>query len=200
MLWACVQLSGWLVRAELGDLATWIGALANVATLAFALVASVVGLRVYRIESGRDRRAEDERRERRLDEKRAQASLVSAWLAQQELEVITTRSSDSQPLLRPRPRWGVNVLNASTAPIYHVIVFYRWSANPYDAAAGDEMRVVPPHQGGIWQLLPESIRRRVEMDVDPQFAVDVAVEFRDAAGRWWRRGWDGLLSEAPDRA
>ncbi|MFI6237875.1 hypothetical protein ACIBD9_30285 [Micromonospora sp. NPDC050784] len=200
MLSIYVSLSARLARAELGDVATWVGAFANVATLAFALVAALVAFRVYKIESGRDRRAEDERRERALDEKRQQASLVSVWLAQQEGVVNVVAPSDTfQPLLRSRPTWGAYVLNASNVPVYHVIVLYRWADKPDRLAAGYEIRVVPPHQDGVWTPLPEQIRRKAEADFDLEYAIDVAVEFRDSAGRWWRRDWDGFLAEAPDR-
>ncbi|MEU8422982.1 hypothetical protein AB0C15_19110 [Micromonospora sp. NPDC048835] len=120
-----ISLSAWLIRADLGDLATWVGALANVATLAFALVAAFVGFRVHKIESGRDQRAENERRQRALDRERDQASLVSAWFSRFQ---------------------GVH--NVVYGPSYGVMVLYRWHGES-EIVAHEELRVVPPHQDAV---------------------------------------------------
>ncbi|MEU7802585.1 hypothetical protein AB0B10_25335 [Micromonospora arborensis] len=197
MLSSYVPLAVWLTRAELGDVATWVGALANVATLAFALVAALVGFRVYKIESGRDRRAEDERRERALDEKRNQASLVSAWLAEEPTPALMESPFITTLLRQPRS-WAGYVLNASNVPIYDVLVHFRWADTRHVRTAANDVRVVPPHQDGVWISLPEGWREQIAAEPDPQHVVDVAVEFRDAAGRYWRRDWDGALTEAPN--
>ncbi|MCX5066684.1 hypothetical protein OOJ91_12420 [Micromonospora lupini] len=197
MLSIYVLLSVWLSRAELGDLATWVGALANVATLAFALVAAIVGFRVYKIESGRDRRAEDERRERALDERQGQASLVSVWF-DKETTNATPRLGRVQ---WPMTTWGAHILNASTLPIYDVLIFFRFFGL-LDTWTGGQVPVVPPHKRDVQEVLPQEmwdlIRLRYPHGIDGLNVVRVAMEFRDSAGRRWHRDWDGVLSELPN--
>ncbi|WP_431977590.1 hypothetical protein [Micromonospora haikouensis] len=181
-----------LTQAELGDVATWIGSVANVATLGLALAAGIVSFRIYKIESDRDRRAEDERRERALDERRAQAELVSTWFAKDE------ESLHRRKIVWGRVLWGAIVLNSSNLPIYDVVVFFR----PKEAAnyphqvdghgiPGEAIRVVPPHQGTVMVDMPEAMdalpaENRLQL-------VDVSMEFRDSAGRRWLRDWNGFL-------
>ncbi|MFC0504198.1 hypothetical protein [Micromonospora costi] len=193
MLPPSVSLTLFLFWAELGDVATWIGALANAATLGLALAAGIVSYNIYKIESGRDRRAEDERRERAFDARRDQASLVSAWFDKRAVSSVVIASSDGVKRI-PNNTAGARILNASNLPIYDVRVSFRLF--PAMLRLGDPIRAVPPHKGEVvsrlpdemWQLLPEG---------DVELLVDVALEFRDAAGRCWKRDFDGFLSEAP---
>ncbi|MFC0504197.1 hypothetical protein [Micromonospora costi] len=190
-------LPAWLSDVELGDVATWVGALANVATLALATVAAVVGFRVYKIESGRDRRAEDERRERALDARRSQAQLVSIWYN------------------GPRHAPGVAyVLNASNLPAYEL--FLHFTVEPpveflgvFEDATEDwpwnylfgfeDIKVLPPHIGPQAVPLTESLVAAIQA-CDLPFegiyeGIRVTMAFRDAAGRMWRREENGVLTQ-----
>ncbi|MFI6332929.1 hypothetical protein ACIBBG_32060 [Micromonospora chersina] len=174
----------WLVSLEPGDAATWIGALANIATVILAAVASAVGFRVYKIESGRDARAEQDRRERAEDERRSQATRVSAWYG----------FGDSG---LGGPAFGGRVLNASELPIYDVIVsFFKGDfAIPSAPWRMVTLRVVPPTHREVFVDPQQEDRTRFANSVLKH--LDVEVAFRDAAGRYWRRDRHGFLEERP---
>ncbi|MER7455629.1 hypothetical protein [Micromonospora sp. NPDC126480] len=206
----CPWLAVSLTRAELGDVATWIGSIANVATLGLALVAGIVGFQVYKIESDRDMRAEDERRERALDERRAQAELVSTWFAKGEPSALRTRSGSGsgsgRTILWGDGWWGANIFNASNLPIYDVVVFFRPSeiaghpdrVDEY-AIPSEAIRVVPPHQGEVMVPMPNELHEAVPAE-NRQHMVDVSMEFRDAAGQRWLRDWEGFLIDITPKA
>ncbi|MFI7574306.1 hypothetical protein [Micromonospora sp. NPDC049497] len=184
----------WLTLLEPGDAATWIGALANIATVVLATVASAVGFRVYKIESGRDARAEQERRERTEDERRSQASRVSVWYAFGDRGVRAPRVGTVQ-LLDAGPAWGGRILNASDLPIYDVFIsFYEFVARGDDQPTWTRyLSVVPPAQGVIYADPQEGQNpRRRNADLQN---LSVSLDFRDAAGRHWRRDRNGHLIE-----
>ncbi|MET8909504.1 hypothetical protein [Micromonospora sp. NPDC004551] len=189
------SLAVWLTRAELGDVATWIGSTANVATCGLALAAAVVGFRVYKIESGRDQRAEDERRERAADARRSQAELVSVWWGQ----ATKTVYSDWGGKLGPREVnvWAAHVLNASNLPVYQVVVAFqtRWTRR----SSLEHLRVVPPHQAPLTIELPEAMKSWPEVSSGASDNINVKLSFRDSAGRRWVREEDGFLREVPVR-
>lgn len=198
MLTPYLSLTVWLFEAELGDLATWIGAIANLATVLLAVVASLVGFRVYRIESGRDQRAEGERRERAEDDRRGQAQLVSAWYGR-SLRPSTGSTSRSSVVIVNEEVWAVQLLNASNLPVYDVQVSL---IKPDDSPAPPPLvtkwiPVVPPYQGPQSVGLGMALREPRDDGDRPPFDIHVRLEFRDSAGRRWLRDWDGLLSEVP---
>ncbi|WFE62890.1 hypothetical protein [Micromonospora sp. WMMD714] len=177
---------------ELGDVATWIGALANIATVILALAAALVGYRVYKVESGRDARAELERRAREADERRSQASLVAVWYGQ---------SAEARKMLRSVATWvvydwGAWIVNASQSPVYDAVVrFYRpdpentsWVSHP--------IRVVPPYRGELLVNVEANAPDGLT-DGERHGDLDVSLEFRDAAGRYWLRDRSGYLHELP---
>ncbi|WP_328342161.1 hypothetical protein [Micromonospora sp. NBC_00421] len=177
---------------ELGDVATWIGALANVATVILALAAAMVGYRVYKVESGRDARAELDRRERRADERRSQASLVAVWYG---------RSTTARQVVAGLSGWvvydwGAWIVNASESPIYDAVVrFYR--PNPEKTSwLSRPIKVVPPYRGelivNVNDIAPDDLT-----DDERHDGLVVSLEFRDAAGRYWLRDRSGYLHELP---
>lgn len=176
---------------QLGDLATWLGAAANIATVILAVAAAIVGYRVYRVESGRDARAELDRRERAADERRGQATLVSTWYG---------RSADSTQMHSGSGwsfySWGGWILNASDSPIYDAhLTFhlldgddhYEWPAKP--------IRVIPPYRGEQLVNVDPEVRESISED-DWKESLEVTLVFRDAAGRRWQRDLHGYLNEA----
>lgn len=156
-----------------------------------AAAAFIVGYRVYTIESGRDARAEQDRRERTLDERRRQAALVSAWYA------FGPTDPKVHWRFRGGPAWGGRVLNASEQPIYDALIhFYRSGPD----GSGDTpwrsrlLKVVPPGQGTI------IVDPQAEGGQVPQSALkdlEISMAFRDAAGRHWLRDVRGNLVEQP---
>ncbi|MFI7578404.1 hypothetical protein [Micromonospora sp. NPDC049497] len=196
MLAPPLWLAGWLATAELGDVATWISAIANVATVVLALVASLVGLRIYRIESGRDQRAEDERRERAAEQRRHQAASVSVWYA-----FVVAPVPPNIIRQRPLMAWAAQILNASTLPVYDVrLVFHGTGTTKASelAAAADPIRVVPPHQEPVTVAMPRALRTKVPYSESD--SIEVSLEFRDAAGRRWLRDRNGFLLDVTPMA
>ncbi|MCX5070893.1 hypothetical protein OOJ91_34155 [Micromonospora lupini] len=202
-----------LARAELGDLATWIGAIANVATVVLALTASLVGFRVYQIESGRDQRAEEDRRERAEIERRGQAQLVSVWFD------TSTPPKEIDTDARGRKIWpGIvlpvdgagHLLNASNLPVHdaelHFVVVYPdeahiradpWADAPLRTSRGvASIGTVPPHRG----IVSVPIRPYLTAEAEHSLLwhrIEVSVIFRDTAGRRWLRNAEGYLVETP---
>jgi hypothetical protein len=183
---------------ELGDVATWISAAANVATVILATIAAGVGYRVYKVESGRDARAELDRRERTADERRAQASLVSVWYG---------RSPESRSEQRGRMTWilydwGGWIVNASETPVYDAVLrFYRLATDGMGHASwqADLIKVVPPYRGEL--LVPRGDNAPNDLtDAECHGDLEVSLEFRDAAGRYWLRDRHGFLHELPRAA
>ncbi|MGC4886686.1 hypothetical protein [Micromonospora sp. DT227] len=193
------RLAVWMTRAELGDLATWIGSLANIATLGLALLAGVVSFRVYKIESGRDQRAEDERRERAEDDRRGQADLVSVWYGRSSGKMVTQWAAIGGGE-RIFLRWAAHILNGSNLPIYDVTVFFSLLDSDDQTVRtwiAESIRVVPPREQPRIVVLPSSFSE-VLPDEDLRDRIAVAVEFRDTAGRRWIRDNMGYLHRAAD--
>ncbi|MBM0275787.1 hypothetical protein [Micromonospora tarensis] len=178
---------------ELGDLATWLGATANVATVILALAAALVGYRVYKVESGRDARAERERRERAADERRVQASLISVWYG---------RSAESTPLFGRSGwsayNWGGWIVNASDSPVYDATLRFHRLSTPTSAAASwtnGVIRVVPPYRGELLVSVNGEAAPDDLTDDERNGDLEVSLLFRDAAGRRWLRDRRGYLHE-----
>jgi arabinogalactan oligomer / maltooligosaccharide transport system substrate-binding protein len=162
-----------------GDVPTWVSAVATLTALVFAAVAAIYAGRAYRIESERDKQSAGERRDRAELQRRAQATLVSAWWGTQN------RENDS-------PQWGVFIRNASSTPVYeNMITITRF----HDPEVGDtfEIPVVPPtsqptfHRSEIWS---EGVARGVK-----PAELRVEVMFTDSAGVRWVRDKQGRLFE-----
>ncbi|MEU8301137.1 hypothetical protein AB0C04_28095 [Micromonospora sp. NPDC048909] len=174
---------------ELGDVATWLSAIANIATVILATAAAIVGYRVYKVESGRDARAELDRRERAADDRRAQAALVSAWYG---------RSAEATDAFGGQWRtyaWGGWVLNASDSPIYDArITFLLADGEDHYEWPAATIRVIPPFRGEQFVKVDPEVRESISEE-DWKHNLEVTLVFRDAAGRRWQRGHDGYLHE-----
>lgn len=150
-----------------GDVPTWIQAGATVLLLIAASVAGWYTHRIYKIESGRDERHEDERR--------AQASKVAGWVV------------GNVTKLR----------NASDLPVYDLIVEYvaRYERNREPVpigmqktpllVPGEEPMFVPSQVWDKWREAPKK----------EGAAVLVRIDFRDSSGQRWRREHDGRLQD-----
>ncbi|MFI6266688.1 hypothetical protein [Micromonospora sp. NPDC051006] len=203
MLTLSLWLAAWLSRAELGDLATWLGAIANLATVILAVVASLVGFRVYKIESGRDQRAEADRRERSEYERRSQAQLVSVWYGQSiQMEFASSGAEATKPV----DKWAAHVLNASNLPIYDVLVIFspryantlKYLPPLLQSGIREWILVVPPHQGVLTVAVPD-ILAETGLGKAGEAGLVVSLEFRDASGRRWLRDREGYLLPLPPR-
>jgi hypothetical protein len=193
-----------------GDFPTWLAFLA-------AVVAGLVGYRLYRVESARDertdkdrqlaaedrrlaaedrQRAEDDRRAQTEERRRSQADEVAAWF-----DSITPTHADRFN----RDGWiiyGAMIRNASNLPIYDLrAIFFSidhqagespdWEASAIGISPR-EMRALPPNDSELLEV-PDTLVKVVE-DATKQDVV-VAIEFRDAAGSLWRRDARGQLTE-----
>lgn len=198
--------------ANWGDVPTWVGVFA-------AIAAGVVGVFLYRIESKRDQRAEDDRRlaaedrraaaedRRRAEEdrraeiedaRRAQADKVAAWFGSVE---EASRARARMPGYFTR-RYGVYIRNASDLPIYDVRVEFYYVQDRTDGTSAwdprhrgssvEKLRAIPP-QGTEFVDMPEAIRSQVDDISEAMYMA--GIEFRDAAGNRWKRDPRGQLQE-----
>lgn len=160
----------------IGDVPTWLGVF-------FAAAAGIVAFRLLRVEARRDDRLEE-------DGRRWQASRVCAWYG-------TVLSQDEWPGgIAPSTRavdFGAWVSNASELPIFDVKVdFYagRNHAGLQDNVRGSvAQNVVPPGQMFL------ATRDQLIKWVSSPDMYEVALTFRDASGRTWRRDINGILDE-----
>ena len=159
----------------------WGGLLAN-----FAIAVATIATLVWAITTGRDeaQRASRDRHETLAAEERRQATKISAWERQ-------WGAPDAQQRV-------VYLHNASTAPVYDVMTRYV-DATPAPADGSPKVRAT-------WfnEILPPGIEPRTEsVPPRPDFAElseigVLEVEFRDAAGKYWLRDDDGILTRRPD--
>ncbi|MEJ5915453.1 hypothetical protein [Pseudokineococcus sp. 1T1Z-3] len=170
---------------DLGDLPTWLGVLVSALALGAAAVAATHAGRVLRIESARDARAEEDRRE-------LQARGVSAWVAVH----LDDRGSRQD---------GFVLHNVSDAPVHDVTV--RFLSPDYKGWRDATMLVVPPGRYFTrdgeptygWYFpdhvdaYPGTIRPVMKKE---QWRV-AELTFTDSAGRRWRRDGRGTLSTTP---
>lgn len=150
-------------------------AFGSVATFAAVVVAIVLGVhevRKFRREVA-EREEERQAREARLE--RAQAEQVAGWLR------YTPRSEYAE---QQGFHVYADIVNASPSPVYDLLVHVHG-----DAAGGFKVYgvgMVPPGETGHVHLPPEPDK--------PAHAVGAHIVFRDAAGRWWERDDQGLLT------
>jgi hypothetical protein len=158
-----------------GDLATW----SNSFVATGALVAAYM---VYRIESRRDREAENERHTRFQVERQSQADKVAGWFAWISREQTADRSFRAGL----RYGWAAFVRNASDLPIYDVDIDYYYvvphapSGNiPGKRGSVERIPVLPPLDEA--HVLADS-KMLDQVGREDQANHAVAVSFRDAAG------------------
>jgi hypothetical protein len=179
--------AGWRSAIALGDLPTWIQAVATVLALIAASIAAVAAWRVLEVE----RRRDDERRqfedERRATDERTQAERVAAWPS-------LVRSDPADPA--SPAEWSGTIRNASDLPVYQVGI-------EFEPIGGGGLtvymfEVVPP---GSWSLNRDRVlypggelQVRQEVGDLPDRTFVIALRFTDAANRVWRRDRYGVLT------
>ncbi|MGQ2910682.1 hypothetical protein [Aeromicrobium sp.] len=128
------------------------------------------------------RQGQSDRRALRREQRRDQATRISSW--------ADWYSDDQMTFAQPRMP-GIYVANASGAAIYDVFVDFR------DPISGDHLRApVGP--------VPPNDQKRVDVEVEGPFPSGWApeqlfaqVNFLDAGGVRWTRGFQGRLLEDP---
>jgi hypothetical protein len=129
----------------------------------------------------------------RQDRRKAQASRVAAWWGTKLYEMQTLTGADPQPkYTQVYSAGGAYLRNASDLPVYEARIEFFRDGRPLYV---EELRVVPPQDDAEF-LEPEDADNETaapwERSNDP---LDVALSFRDAAGRRWSRSVDGRLHE-----
>jgi hypothetical protein len=204
----CARLASPHLHLNYGDLPTWLTSIATVGALIFAYLAAKSASRIYQLESGRDRIAEQERHARDRRDRRAQAARVAVWLEPQS----------SMP-----PSFNVKYSNTSQLPIREVSI--RLCAPNLDGGVSHPF--LPPTTQPV--VLPEaSIRINQHITSDPQIvlntifslmspgqtgpirsasvggqmeiigqlgSVGVGITFNDTEGVRWNRSLEGRLEE-----
>lgn len=188
----------WMAALEWGDVPTWLSSLGGIGALIAASIAAKASLNVLRIESDRDKDA-DERAQR------AQADLVAAWLT-------TEDETDWNA-------WHLCVINESKIPIFEFVVdilstaddeayFYEDVTVNEDNITRRHLPVVGPGRTSI--PIPELLEDLTEEESLEQLGFlhssvgvssthEVWITFRDAAGiRWVRSGTGNLRRRGPN--
>jgi hypothetical protein len=177
-----MSIAGAAARLDWGDVPTWLGVL-------LAGAAAAVALLLYLRDAERDRQAEADRRARLDEDPPTQATRVGCWYGRAEGQIGPHQS--------PVPVWGAVVRNASDLPVYDVIVEFHFASPRIDgslwtlARGQTRRRLIPP--GESFVPMPDAMLREI-VDTDSYL---VAMSFRDAGNRQWRRDPDGVLTEVP---
>lgn len=170
-----------------GDVPTWLATLGAFAAAGLAVWA-------VRIELGRDR-------QRDLEDHRALAEGVSAWLDADGIPPVAAGAAS-------RP--ACMIANVGSQPVYelHVTV----AVPGPDSRVLRDMRVLPPAAREVVPLKErfEDLTRHLRLDDDGSALISGWVEefegmpltvvFTDARGLRWRRNADGALEEVPKTA
>lgn len=170
-----------------GDVPTWLGVVASVATLVAAVWAGVLAKRALSLEFARDRDRDEEAR-------RDQASKVSAWIG---IKAPPPQVPGDVRVIWSGPSLGVFVRNGSSEPIYLVEL----ALHKDDELRGTHVLpgLTPP--GEHFTRVPSEAyttmtadRRGNEIPVDSlDETFMLEIQFTDARGRRWRRAIDGQL-------
>jgi hypothetical protein len=193
MTFAVAVTIGLVTGAPTGTMADWVAGISTFAALIAAIFGAWYAAQAFGVETRReDRWAQQQRL--------AQASLVAAWVGETVKEVDFTNpvnralryAIDSTYAYK-----GVYLRNASDLPV--TSVQYRLFLD--DEPAGLRwVGTLPPGETPIFVGDQPGDRDLVNPDVQNfSDAFQVAVTFRDAAGRSWSRDQHGALSEGrPD--
>ena len=169
-------------RMELGDLATWFGAVGAVGALIAAVIAAIQVKRLLQIEWERDRLAEMDRQRTAAERKRDQASRVTAWLSLRE----TPDKFQSVFLV-------LVARNASELPVYSVQ--FKVIDESGAELISEMLSVLPPADSPI--ELPQAAIPTQRFVADPASlqTLTVQLSFVDSSGVPWIRGEAGTLKE-----
>jgi arabinogalactan oligomer/maltooligosaccharide transport system substrate-binding protein len=177
--------------ADLGDVPTWIGAVASLCALVGAGLAAWQAYRIYRLESARDRSARAEQQDRDTLARRRQASLVSAWWGY---------AGDGEPDSDDPRQWGAFVRNASELPVFRttITVVNRTSA---ELAESFDLPAIPPAGQPVFhRLRGHGAQTRLAdwVRAGRVFDYRVVLAFTDSSGLRWIRDQHGVLHECGD--
>jgi hypothetical protein len=188
-----VALVGWLLTgAGAENLAGWVEATATLAALLAAIVAGAYASAAFRLEVRRDEI-------RVTTDRRAQASLVAAWL-----EFVI--SEDAGLPYHQLKSIVIRLRNASELPVTSVR-FDVIHLSPFPDGVmeqhmhGDQVAVLPPATSPLqieWKdntavtQAEHEWRNRGHQGAQ-RFGLELL--FRDAAGIHWKRDWQGHLTE-----
>lgn len=168
-----------------GDVPTWLGGGASVATLAAAVWAGVLAKRALSLEFARDRDRDGEAR-------RDQASKVSAWIG-----VKSSQMTSSDRMIWAGSTRGVFVSNSSPEPIYQVELILWKEASlrgsqliPGLTPPGEHFKPIP-YEAYTTMTTDQRGNELPVDDLDATFMLEI--RFTDARGRRWRRAIDGQL-------
>lgn len=153
------------------EIPSWLSAFSSACAVGFTAVAAVIGRRMYKVESERDRVNAEARHAQEAFARKAQAALVSGWWGQSE-----------------DGRWGAFARNASQAPVYQVFLT---ALGPDDHSDGTKAYslMLPPSEHPIFFPVDDDFADQHEP------ARRVKIGFTDAAGVRWLRDQYGLLTE-----
>ena len=163
-------------HVDWGDIPTWVQAIVSFLALVAAIVAAVVAWRAFRLQRVQESRALEELTHRLDEERRAQASLVSAWLTQRAEGNI------------PDDVACVSVRNASLLPVYDVVAVIQTADTQIVSRAVAEWEVLPP-----MDLAAERFVRLTTNKSALSGEISVSIKFRDSFGRIWERNLIGRL-------
>ncbi|HET6213859.1 MAG TPA: hypothetical protein VFE14_13425, partial [Micromonosporaceae bacterium] len=178
----------WTVAAaNLGDIPTWISALASLLALVGAGLATWQAYRIYQLESMRDSDARSEQRTRDRLARRAQAGLVSGWWGYAgggELD-----DTDAH-------QWGAFVRNASELPVFRATVTTVNRTSAELAESFDLPAIPPAGQPVFHRLRGAALAQVVQSERAGQiFDYRVVLAFTDSSGVRWIRDQRGGLHE-----
>lgn len=161
---------------RLGDLPTWVGALAAVGAFIFAVWGTTIAKRLFDVERGRDE-------DNRALQRQAEAAKVAAWYSS---------NTDTSGVVH----WGVRVKNQSQLPIYDLRVAVHLLRNGAPLSPPTVVyppgcpAVVPPEHE---EFVPVIHRHAGDPAHDGSFQWLAAIEFTDSQGIGWRRDVHGKL-------
>lgn len=172
---------------RLGDVGTWVQAIATALAVVFAWCAARTATRLYAVEAQRDRLAEGERHARDEQQRRAQAAQVAVWME---------TAADAAGLFQ------VCYNNTSQLPIFDAIV----KLKAHGLNGGVIYPVLPPSNGP--SMLPGATDRLNDHLISQPVAhlealkawavsrdqVGVEIVFTDTSGQRWHRDVRGHLT------
>lgn len=205
-----LRLAGLLRTAsQMGAYGSIVQAVASVFAVVAASVAGIAAYDLFKIESKRDRLAEEERKQAAADRqaaaleaRRAQASKITTWWAlhQTESHVRIVKTPSGGTFVGPWV-WGSYVRNTSELPVYDVrTLFYLVNDQPdgtwtvSDQGSTPEPIRVLPGEDIVLVAVPREVSNMAPQKINANTFV-TGVEFRDAAGVRWSRNAYGELEE-----
>jgi hypothetical protein len=156
--------------------------LAAAATIAAVVVAAILGLQEVRKFRAEEKARQVEREATDERQRRAQAEQVVGWVA---VEPVAYAQGHGPYYVT------AEVLNHSPLPIYGL----QWHAH------GVEWPNRPVPEGAFTLhytgFLPPAEKKHIHLPPQESRSVEGPLElwFRDSAGRWWHRDWEGGLTE-----